>query len=331
MVGTLGKGAFVRRGAQSLALRRSLRGVVKRAADLALALVCLVLLSPLLGAVALAIRLRMGSPVFFRQYRTGVRGRPFVMVKFRTMRALSAASAVDSRDRERVTRLGRILRGTKLDELPELWNILLGEMSFVGPRPLMPETAKYYVAPYAREAWRRRHEVRPGLTGWGQVNGNTALSFSRRYALDVWYADHASLWSDVDIVLRTFLVCIGGEGANAGAVEVAERYVFGARALEQVHREPASGSLPAPVGRPVSHRYAQQRCPVRAPVPGPVALVVAAARLTFSPAIASAPSAVEASGSVGAPHVLRGWFRLTDRLRIALLRTRSGGRYLGAA
>jgi lipopolysaccharide/colanic/teichoic acid biosynthesis glycosyltransferase len=158
----------------------------------------LIALAPLLGVTAVAIRLVLGRPVIFAQRRPGRHGRPFVLYKFRTM---SGASATDGRllpDRERLTRLGRLLRQTSLDQLPELVNVIRGDMSLVGPRPLLME----YLPRYTREQ-ARRHDVRPGITGWAQLNGRNTLPWERRFALDVWYVEHQSFRLDTRILLLT--------------------------------------------------------------------------------------------------------------------------------
>ncbi|HXA51679.1 MAG TPA: sugar transferase [Candidatus Acidoferrum sp.] len=171
---------------------------MKRAMDVMLAAAVLVLSSPLMALIAALIRVRLGRPVFFRQLRIGLRDRPFRIWKFRTM-----TERVDARgrllpDSERLTSLGRVLRRSSLDELPQLWNVLRGEMSLIGPRPLLPQ----YLPRYSM-AQRRRHEVQPGITGWAQVNGRNALSWERRFQLDVWYVDHRSLWLDLRILWMT--------------------------------------------------------------------------------------------------------------------------------
>jgi sugar transferase EpsL len=166
--------------------------LAKEAMDRLGAAVGLLLCLPLLAAVAVAVRATVGRPVLFRQQRPGRGGRPFLMVKFRTMRPGPGSDA------ERLTRLGRFLRATSLDELPELWNVLRGEMSLVGPRPLLMR----YLERYTPEQ-RRRHEVKPGLTGWAQVNGRNAVDWDQRFALDVWYVDHWSLGLDLHILART--------------------------------------------------------------------------------------------------------------------------------
>ncbi|BDG08533.1 sugar transferase [Anaeromyxobacter paludicola] len=171
---------------------------VKRALDVVAAAAGLLLASPLLAVTAIAVRATMGSPVLFRQVRPGLHGRPFRIIKFRTMRAPRPGEVWHRTDAERVTRLGRLLRATSLDELPELWNVLRGEMSLVGPRPLLME----YLAEYTPEEW-RRHDVLPGITGWAAVNGRCNLELRDRFKLDVWYVDHWSLWLDLRILART--------------------------------------------------------------------------------------------------------------------------------
>jgi len=182
---------------------------VKVAFDRVAAVLGLVLLSPIVLIAALVVLIALGRPVFFRQERPGLHKRPFVLYKFRTMRV-----AVDSRgrplpDSERMTRLGRFLRKTSIDELPELFNVLRGDMSVVGPRPLLTEYLPLYTPHQAR-----RHEVRPGMTGWAQVNGRNELSWEEKFALDVWYVDHRSLWLDLRILLRTIAVVSRSRGVN---------------------------------------------------------------------------------------------------------------------
>jgi lipopolysaccharide/colanic/teichoic acid biosynthesis glycosyltransferase len=170
----------------------------KRALDVVVACVVVVALSPVLAAVGLAILATDGRPVLFRQARPGLGGRSFTMWKFRTMRAPRADEVWYDSDAQRVTRLGRFLRSTSLDELPELWNVIRGDMSLVGPRPLLVE----YLDHYTPEE-RRRHDVPPGVTGWAAVNGRNSLGFRQRLALDIWYVDHWSLWLDLRILALT--------------------------------------------------------------------------------------------------------------------------------
>ena len=171
---------------------------LKRAIDMIAAAAALALLSPVLLMVALAIRLSMGRPVLFRQVRPGWHEQPFSLVKFRTMADIRDASGNLLPDGERLTPLGELLRRLSLDELPQLWNVLKGELSLVGPRPLLMEYLPRYSA-----CERRRHEAKPGITGWAQVHGRNALTWERRFALDVWYVDHWSLGLDLRILALT--------------------------------------------------------------------------------------------------------------------------------
>ena len=176
----------------------------KRLFDLTLAAPGLVLLSPLLLCTALAVRLALGPGVLFRQARPGLHGKPFTLLKFRTMRPGPEADA------KRLTPFGRFLRSTSLDELPELWNVLKGDMSLVGPRPLL----LHYLPRYSAEQ-ARRHEVAPGITGWAQINGRNALSWDERLALDVWYVDNRSLTLDLRILARTITLVLKRQGIHA--------------------------------------------------------------------------------------------------------------------
>jgi lipopolysaccharide/colanic/teichoic acid biosynthesis glycosyltransferase len=182
----------------------------KRALDILGAAVGLILFSPVLIVIALIIRREMGSPVLFRQTRPGLHGKPFQMIKFRTMRDVIDADGSPLADSERLTKLGRFLRSSSLDELPELWNVLKGEMSLVGPRPLLMEYLPLYSPEQAR-----RHEVRPGVTGWAQVNGRNAISWDEKFALDVWYVDNRSLWLDMKIIWLTIRKVIKRDGISA--------------------------------------------------------------------------------------------------------------------
>jgi len=148
--------------------------------------------------VALLVRVKIGTPIFFTQSRPGLHGNAFTMIKFRTMTNARGADGSLLPDAERLTRFGRFLRATSLDELPELWNVLKGEMSLVGPRPLLIEYLPLYSPEQAR-----RHDVRPGITGWAQVNGRNAISWDEKFKLDVWYVDHQSFWLDMKILLLT--------------------------------------------------------------------------------------------------------------------------------
>jgi lipopolysaccharide/colanic/teichoic acid biosynthesis glycosyltransferase len=157
------------------------------------------------------VRVSMGSPVLFCQQRPGLGGRPFTLVKFRTMRDATDPAGRPLPDAQRLTRVGRLLRRTSLDELPQLWNVLKGDMSLVGPRPLLMEYLPRY-----NDRQRRRHDVRPGITGWAQVNGRNALSWEEKFEHDVWYVEHRSLGLDVKIVLMTLGQVFAGRGVSAG-------------------------------------------------------------------------------------------------------------------
>jgi len=198
--------------------------MVKRSFDFAVALAGLVVLSPLLLAIAALVRWRLGSPVLFRQQRPGLDGRPFTLVKFRTMTEARAADGAAAPDAQRLTAFGRFLRSTSLDELPELYNVLVGDMSLVGPRPLLMEYLPLYDAHQ-----RRRHEVRPGITGWAQVNGRNAITWERKFDLDVWYVDNASFLLDLKILWLTFWRVLRREGISAADSVTAERFTGSAR------------------------------------------------------------------------------------------------------
>ncbi len=184
--------------------------MLKRTIDLIVAGVALVAFSPLLVLVAIAVRWKLGGPVLFVQTRTGLQGRLFSLVKFRTMKSAFDANGQPLPDLERMTSFGEFLRKSSLDELPELWNILRGDMSLVGPRPLLPE---YLVRYDSRQV--RRHEVRPGLTGWAQVNGRNALGWEDRFELDVWYVEHNSLLLDLKILMLTVKTVLSRTGVAA--------------------------------------------------------------------------------------------------------------------
>jgi lipopolysaccharide/colanic/teichoic acid biosynthesis glycosyltransferase len=185
--------------------------VIKRALDVTLAGAGLLALSPLLVGTAAAIVVSMGRPVLFSQRRPGRNDEPFTIYKFRTMIEPRPGESRLHSDGARVTALGALLRKTSIDELPELWNVLRGEMSLVGPRPLLLEYLPKYTA-----AQRRRHEVRPGITGWAQVNGRQSIPFSKRLELDVWYVDNRSLGLDLSILLKTVAQAVIGQGQHTG-------------------------------------------------------------------------------------------------------------------
>ena len=184
-------------------------GRVKRTIDVGVALALSIAMSPFLLLLTLIVRVTMGSPVLFRQTRAGLGGRPFTLLKLRTMRLPGSGETSIGSDDARLTRVGSWLRRTSLDELPQLLNVLRGEMSLVGPRPLLPEYLPRYSAEQAR-----RHAVRPGITGLVQVSGRNALSWSDRLSLDVWYVDHRSTWLDLSILGRTVLAVLSGRGAR---------------------------------------------------------------------------------------------------------------------
>ena len=182
---------------------------MRRLIDLTGASILSVLLSPVLAGLALAIRLSMGRPILFRQQRPGYKGEPFEVYKFRTMRDAVDGDGEPLPDEERLTRVGIFMRQLSLDELPQLWNILKGDMSFIGPRPLLMEFLKWYTPDQMR-----RHDVKPGVTGWAQVQGRHDIPFSKRLALDVWYVDNRSTRLDLKIVGLTFLKVLSMRGAQ---------------------------------------------------------------------------------------------------------------------
>ena len=189
-------------------------GDMKRFFDIVVSAVLLLLFLPVLVIVSLAVYVWLGSPVFFRQKRPGLNGKPFEIIKFRSMLNAVSKDNVALPDSIRLTRLGRFLRSTSLDELPELWNVLKGDMSLVGPRPLLVEYLPLYSSRQAR-----RHDVRPGITGWAQVNGRNALSWDEKFELDVWYVENRSFGLDLKILWRTIAAVIARDGiSNDGHV-----------------------------------------------------------------------------------------------------------------
>jgi sugar transferase EpsL len=184
---------------------------IKRSFDLLITIPACMLLLPVMLMIAIFVRVLIGKPVFFRQIRPGLHDRPFTIYKFRTMTDARDAQGLLLPDAERLTRFGRFLRSTSLDELPELWNVLKGDMSLVGPRPLLMQ----YLERYTIEQ-RRRHEVKPGITGWAQVNGRQDILFSKRLEYDVWYVDHQSLLLDLEILLLTVYRVLKKEGVKPG-------------------------------------------------------------------------------------------------------------------
>ncbi|WP_313292780.1 sugar transferase [Rhizobium rhizoryzae] len=192
---------------------------LKRLIDIAASAAALFVLAPALTLLWILARLQMGAPALFRQPRPGLGGRPFQMIKFRTMRDAVGHDGQPLPDAERLTPFGKWLRSTSLDELPELWNVLKGEMSLVGPRPLLMEYLPLYSSQQAR-----RHEVRPGLTGWAQVNGRNAIDWEEKFALDVWYVDHQSFWLDFQIILLTFKKIFAREGITGEGSATMQRF-----------------------------------------------------------------------------------------------------------
>lgn len=187
-----------------------MRRVLKRLMDVVVSSAALVLLSPMMAVVAMATRVNLGSPILFKQVRPGLNGRPFTMYKFRTMLDARDKAGDLLPDEKRLTRFGRFLRSTSLDELPELFNVLAGDMSLVGPRPLLMEYLGRYTPRQAR-----RHEVPPGIAGWAQINGRNALSWGDKFELDIWYVDHWSLRLDIKILWLTVWKVLRREGISS--------------------------------------------------------------------------------------------------------------------
>ena len=192
---------------------------MKRLFDITAAFAALLLLALPLALLTWQVRRKLGSPAFFRQVRPGMHGQPFEMVKFRTMTDARGADGALLPDADRLTPFGRFLRASSLDELPELWNVLKGEMSLVGPRPLLMEYLPLYSPQQAR-----RHEVRPGITGWAQVNGRNALGWDDKFKLDVWYVDHRSLWFDIKILWLTVKKVLVRDGISAAGHATVENF-----------------------------------------------------------------------------------------------------------
>lgn len=213
--------------------------VTKRVFDVLVASAAAVVLSPVLAVVALLVRWKLGAPVLFRQTRPGLHGQPFVIYKFRTMRDVRDADGKLAPDAARLTPFGKFLRSSSLDELPELANVIRGDMSLVGPRPLIEAYLDRYTPEQAR-----RHEVRPGITGLAQVSGRNAISWEERFALDVWYVDHASLWLDLTILWRTVATAVRREGITAEGHASMPEFVGSSEDVGAVNRaaDPGAGS-----------------------------------------------------------------------------------------
>ena len=192
---------------------------MKRCIDVIGSLVALVLLSPVWAAAAVLVLIRMGRPVLFRQVRPGLNEKPFTLCKFRTMADTRGPDGELLPDGERLTPLGRAFRRWSVDELPQLWNVLKGDMSLVGPRPLLIK----YLPRYSPEQ-KRRHLVKPGITGWAQVNGRNAITWEQKFEFDVWYVDNAGLWSDVRILAATAFSILGGRGISSAGRETMEEF-----------------------------------------------------------------------------------------------------------
>lgn len=209
---------------------------MKRSFDVVVSLAVLALLSPLLLVVVALVRITLGSPVFFTQDRPGLNGRIFRLLKFRTMRTDKGPDGRLLPDDQRLTNVGRFLRSTSIDELPELWNVVRGEMSLVGPRPLLVS----YLKRYSREQ-SRRHEVRPGVTGWAQVNGRNAVDWEERFRLDVWYVDHRSFILDLRILWLTVSTVLRREGISGANTETMKEFsgkeAEGEKGRDQVRTE----------------------------------------------------------------------------------------------
>ncbi|NWE11611.1 sugar transferase [Pseudomonas yamanorum] len=193
--------------------------MIKRGFDLFASLLGLILLSPVIAVIAWNIRKKLGSPVLFRQVRPGRNGKPFEMIKFRTMRDAHNANGEPLPDSQRMTAFGSFLRSSSLDELPELWNVVKGDMSLVGPRPLLME----YLPLYSAEQY-RRHEVRPGVSGWAQINGRNAIEWEEKFKLDTWYVDNQSFWLDMKVIFLTIKKVLVRDGISAEGEATASKF-----------------------------------------------------------------------------------------------------------
>jgi sugar transferase EpsL len=197
---------------------------LKRLFDILVAIIAIVIMSPLILCIAVVIRVALGKPVLFTQVRPGRWGKPFTVIKFRTMRDACDHKGEALPDAQRMTRFGRFLRSSSLDELPELWNVLRGEMSLVGPRPLLMEYMPLYSPQQAR-----RHDVRPGMTGWAQVNGRNAISWSEKFNFDVWYVDNESFLLDLKILMLTIVRVFRRDGITAADNVTTSKFRSGQR------------------------------------------------------------------------------------------------------
>jgi len=193
--------------------------MLKRLFDLTILLLSLAIVLPVICVVAILVRIKLDYPVFFRQIRPGLNGEPFEMIKFRTMINRHDECGTLLPDSVRLTKFGRFLRSTSLDELPGLWNVLKGDMSLIGPRPLLVE----YLPLYSEEQ-ARRHNVKPGITGWAQVNGRNAISWEQKFNLDIWYVDHQSIWLDIKILWLTIKKVLARDGVSADGEATMTRF-----------------------------------------------------------------------------------------------------------
>ena len=193
--------------------------MVKRFFDVSVSFVCLIILAMPLLFLALLVRVNLGSPVLFGQLRPGINGKPFRMLKFRSMSNIKDSTGNLLPDERRINRFGALLRKSSLDELPELWNVFKGEMSLVGPRPLLIEYLPLY-----SEFQRRRHEVKPGITGWAQIHGRNTISWEDKFAFDVWYVDNQSFWIDMRIIVTTIKRVFRGDGVSALGEATAQKF-----------------------------------------------------------------------------------------------------------
>lgn len=193
--------------------------MMKRLFDVLVSLCCLLFLSPLLLLIAIIIKVKLGDPILFKQLRPGLYGDPFEIYKFRTMTSSKDKKGTLLPDSERITSLGNMLRSASLDELPELFNVLKGDMSLVGPRPLLMEYLPLYTPEQAR-----RHDTKPGITGWAQINGRNAISWEDKFKLDVWYVDNQSFWLDIKILWMTLIKVLKREGINQEGQATMEKF-----------------------------------------------------------------------------------------------------------
>jgi lipopolysaccharide/colanic/teichoic acid biosynthesis glycosyltransferase len=197
----------------------SARSIAKRGIDAAMAAILLAAFLPVLTVIAVVVLVDVGCPILFRQIRPGLHGKPFSLVKFRTMRDLRDSDGQPLSNDSRLTRFGRFLRSTSLDELPELWNVVKGDMSLVGPRPLLMEYLPLYTPRQLR-----RHEVRPGMTGWAQINGRNTVPWEERFEMDVWYVDNRTLWLDLRILASTVAKILSREGISVPGRATIDRF-----------------------------------------------------------------------------------------------------------